>query len=293
MEDSRVLVPLRPVFEALGAKISWDEASKTVYAEKGEENISLVIGKPYININGKSKKLDVPPKIIEGRTFVPARAISEGLGATVTWDEAKRTVGIYMETNPGEGNQKPWETGIFSSKTLYFLMDLTSGKEWTLSFSFDTPEENIVTLSQSSDKKYIRVYSNDGNDISLVLKNARTYVMINSEKVYYPLDSGGDLPDAILGTAGLIFPLETEGFEKMASVTFKKGFETLDGIEYYYEEFTDGADSARFYFLNDELSYVSGESYGSPRILAKITGFSRSSEASFFDIPPDYIMKSY
>lgn len=85
IEQGRTLVPMRKIFERLGAEISWDEVSKTVVASKGEQTIELTIGNATCLVNGKQVKLDVPAKIIAGRTLVPLRFVGETLGAKVNY----------------------------------------------------------------------------------------------------------------------------------------------------------------------------------------------------------------
>lgn len=94
IQDGRTLVPLRAIFEALGAQVQWDAEAQSVIAEKRLDIISLVIGDNKLNINGDEKTLDVPAQIIEGRTMVPVRAISEAFGAKVDWNAATGTVTV-------------------------------------------------------------------------------------------------------------------------------------------------------------------------------------------------------
>lgn len=94
MENGRVLVPMRVIFEALGAEINWDNDSRTVAAFKGDTGIAVQVGNPTANVNNTAVKLDVPPKIIGGRTMVPLRFVSEALGCMVDWDEKTQTATI-------------------------------------------------------------------------------------------------------------------------------------------------------------------------------------------------------
>ena len=94
IENNRTLVPFRAIFEALGADVEWDAASRTVTAERGDINIELKIGSDIMLVDGEECTLDVPAKITGNRTLVPLRAISESLGADVKWDAASRTVTI-------------------------------------------------------------------------------------------------------------------------------------------------------------------------------------------------------
>ena len=94
IENDRTLVPMRLIFEALGAKVDWDEASRTALAVKGDVKISITIDSAELMKNSKAVVLDAPARLIGGRTLVPVRAVSEGLGAKVDWDETSRTVQI-------------------------------------------------------------------------------------------------------------------------------------------------------------------------------------------------------
>ena len=92
--DSRTMVPLRAIFEALGASVEWDDSTKTVTSERGDIKVSLTVGVAEIKVNGEAKALDVPGQIVDSRTMVPARAIAEAFGCDVAWDDATKTVTI-------------------------------------------------------------------------------------------------------------------------------------------------------------------------------------------------------
>lgn len=90
--QDRVLVPMRAIFEKLGASILWDGDTQTVTANKDGTEISLTIGKATASVNYNLIPLDVPAMIVNDRTMVPLRFISESLGASVDWDAANYQV---------------------------------------------------------------------------------------------------------------------------------------------------------------------------------------------------------
>jgi len=94
IENGRTLVPLRAIFEALGATVEWEQSTQTVTAVRGDTTIILKIGDAFLTKDGARIALDVPGKLVGGRTLVPARAIAESFGAAVGWDQATRTVTI-------------------------------------------------------------------------------------------------------------------------------------------------------------------------------------------------------
>ena len=92
--DGRTLVPLRAIFEALGAEVDWDGETKTVTADRNGRIVKLTIGQNAFYVDSEEKTTDVPAQIIGGRTLVPVRAISESYDCGVTWDEQTKTVNI-------------------------------------------------------------------------------------------------------------------------------------------------------------------------------------------------------
>lgn len=93
-ENGRTLVPMRFIFEALGASVAWDDASSTATAVKGEDTIQIAVDRTAMLKNGKKITLDVPARLIRNRTLVPVRAVSEGMGARVDWNETLRQIVI-------------------------------------------------------------------------------------------------------------------------------------------------------------------------------------------------------
>lgn len=94
IKNNRVLIPMRAIFEALGAEIDWNGETRTVLANTEKDSVRCEIDNNLMTVNGVAKTLDVAPEILMNRTLVPARAVSESLGADVEWDEARQTVVI-------------------------------------------------------------------------------------------------------------------------------------------------------------------------------------------------------
>ncbi|MCL1805708.1 MAG: stalk domain-containing protein [Clostridiales bacterium] len=90
----RILVPLRAIFEALGAEIEWDGAAGTVIAQKGGTVVALTIGDASPTVDGEAVALDQPGVIVEGRTLAPLRFVAEAFGGSVEWDGAAQAAYI-------------------------------------------------------------------------------------------------------------------------------------------------------------------------------------------------------
>lgn len=96
-----LLIPLRSMFEQMGATVSYDSGTKTATVSKAGAEVKVTVGKPEVIINGESRPLDVPPMIYKGVVLVPVRVISEGMGAYVLWVPDRRIVVVrYIPPTP-------------------------------------------------------------------------------------------------------------------------------------------------------------------------------------------------
>jgi outer membrane protein assembly factor BamB len=99
IKNDRTLVPIRAIIEALGGTVGWDANEKKVTISLGSNTIELWIGKSIAKVNGidtpiDSANLKVVPEIINGRTMLPIRFITENLGCDVQWDGPTQTITI-------------------------------------------------------------------------------------------------------------------------------------------------------------------------------------------------------
>ena len=94
----RTMVPVRAIFEAMGADVLWDADTRTVTSQLGDITVTMTIDHPVLTVNDAAKELDIPPMIVGGRTLVPVRAVSESFGCMVLWDAESRTVSIFTQS---------------------------------------------------------------------------------------------------------------------------------------------------------------------------------------------------
>lgn len=97
IENGRTLVPLRAIFVALGAVVEWNEDTNTAVATLNGDTVRIAIGSNVLYKNDTAVELDVPAQIVEERTLVPLRAVSESFDAKVDWDEATGSIAIITE----------------------------------------------------------------------------------------------------------------------------------------------------------------------------------------------------
>ncbi|MDR2133315.1 MAG: N-acetylmuramoyl-L-alanine amidase [Clostridiales Family XIII bacterium] len=96
--ESRTLVPARAVFETLGGSVTWDDSGypvQLISVSCGDDVVNLTIGARVALVNGAEWQLDVPAQIVNDRTLIPVRFVSEALGFVVRWNDLERVVDIY------------------------------------------------------------------------------------------------------------------------------------------------------------------------------------------------------
>ncbi|MFX4262772.1 stalk domain-containing protein [Pelotomaculum propionicicum] len=90
--EGRTLLPVRAIIESMGGTVGWDAAEKKVTVTCGDKTVLMWIGSLNTMVNGEAKTTDVAPVIINGRTMLPVRFISENLGLDVEWKAETNSV---------------------------------------------------------------------------------------------------------------------------------------------------------------------------------------------------------
>lgn len=96
IEDNYCLIPLRALSEALGFKVEWNNNDQKITIYKESDIIEFQIGNLFVINNGKSDFLPIAPKIINNRTMVPLRYISESLNMKVNYAEMSEEQYIWI-----------------------------------------------------------------------------------------------------------------------------------------------------------------------------------------------------
>lgn len=105
IEKGRTLVPIRFIAEEMGANVDWNGKDRVVTIEKDKKIVTLKIDSHLVQYQDEEKScglVDIPPKIIDGHTFVPLRLVSNALGIGVEWDENSRTISIDSNEKVGK-----------------------------------------------------------------------------------------------------------------------------------------------------------------------------------------------
>ncbi len=158
IHNSRTLVPIRGVFEALGATIDWNKSTRQVIVKSDNIEVLLEADNETILMNGYLNRLDTNAKLVDNRMLIPVRFIAESLGHDVDWDQTTRTVIITTkDTIPvAKSNDLP---KVESYDNLLNLLNYNANLHGYVQAVFgpeimDTPllREDAPTTSQEAEK---------------------------------------------------------------------------------------------------------------------------------------------
>lgn len=145
--NGRTMVPMRKIFEELGAVVDWDNSTQTAIGTKGSTTIKISINDYTLYKNGIPNVLDVPAQLIDSRTLVPIRAISESFGCNVDWDE--NTNSVYIATNTSNFNK----VSSYLKTNGTYMNEHYGIKEGNILLSY-AEKENLISLYQNEDGQY-------------------------------------------------------------------------------------------------------------------------------------------
>ena len=198
--NSRTMVPIRFISEALAADVKWNDKQRKVTITKENTEIILTIGQNTATVNGKNISLDTTPVIKGDRTFVPLRFIGEAFSASVEWDGKNRVVSV--STIP-EFPENSYYNELYNLFTL-------------------VPEGLAGSILE---QKTVYTFKKDGYVDSLD---------------YTFLDSFDEIPLELSPTGVIFSPAKFDTVESFGVEIFKKVKRTRDQLIGQYIYFTDG-----------------------------------------------------
>lgn len=191
--NGSTLCPIRAIVEALGGSIAWNGTEQKLTITLKNLKLEMWINKKTAKANGKSKTLNVPPQIINGRTMVPVRFVSEELGCNVLWDAANRIITIeypMLGKHPGDEPKPPEE-------------------QPKCSIRFQIVESTHLSQKSEEDKTNIERWQ---FILEAIPQNAPDDVILAYEWKYGDNGSWGDLSKDTKVTAKISFPVNTNPF---------------------------------------------------------------------------------
>lgn len=148
IENGRTLVPFRPLAESLDAEVKWDAEKQTVTVTTEDAVVVLTINKMIATVDGVEVKLDVPAKIVKGRTVVPLRFLSQALKAKVLWEQENQLAIVIKEKKKSAKTESTEETSADTNvdATVEANTDATV-EDTTVEASTETTVEANVTTT--------------------------------------------------------------------------------------------------------------------------------------------------
>lgn len=174
----RTMVPLRLIFEEMGAVVDWNASTGTVTGVKGDRTVSLKVNSKNAYVNGKLIQVDVPAAVVKGRTLVPTRFIAESLGADVAWDKETRTVSIdspKVVTFPDKNLEEVIRETLKKSSGDIYTFDLRDIKSLSASGKGISNLEGIQYLKGIEE---LVLDNNNISDISMLANSSNLRALI-------------------------------------------------------------------------------------------------------------------
>lgn len=165
MVDNSVYVPLRGVFEALGAEVSWNQGLKEVKIVSKDKVIVLKIDSKNAFVNNKLETLEAAPFLYENSTtMVPLRFVSEALDTKVEWEQESKTVKITKEKKEPDKEILTYEeaTKIGVAKSNEYISSKMNAKKALIAnedFILSNLQYSLASLQAKQDLKLMDKWS--------------------------------------------------------------------------------------------------------------------------------------
>jgi hypothetical protein len=280
VKDGRTLVPFRAAFEKMGATVNWDNDARLCEAYYGDLYVGIKIdSKDVLLSDGKTVESDVPAQIINGRTMVPLRVLSEGIGAKVDWDNATKTATVTTSDIQDTATDKATTStnnGDYPAKVTYTEKTATvTGKVSKVTYTYpvvtdvysaaDQLNKNIESLATDTAQS-IADENGIGGDITIELEIMHNggglfsvMYLVNGEDVnraHYHIADGAKMSDG-----GYQYALNNDGDYRFDiedyTVTEKSDIgDAYISATVYYPQFTETGDN-----IDDVVTAIGGINY--------------------------------
>ncbi len=212
----RTMVPVRDIFEACGANVTWDPATKKITGSKGGKNVVMQVGSNKLYMNSSLATMDCTPVIIEGRTLAPARYVALGFGGTTQWDALNKVVVITGVTTPTVETTTEMTTTTTVITTTETTTEMTTVAPVVV--PSNEPSDEIVKVVRNDLEHALGTYSLGSyetagrfksNTMNQIMKNwdslattdlDRNYVA-SAKSLYYTINSFYSTLDSVYGNA--------------------------------------------------------------------------------------------
>lgn len=192
--DDRTLVPMRKIFEAMDADVTWDEPSQTITSTRGSDVVTMTIGEKQVYKNGKVVyTMDVPAQIMQNRTMVPIRAVAVAFDANVAWDGINYVIDITTDGTTSGNYSKQIHA---DDGTLLATVSLTYSPLTSNSTAADKINKNIY--DQMSQKASVMTVQMETAATAAYQKNPASFQPYYYMGTYQAKGEGSDFASVVL-----------------------------------------------------------------------------------------------
>ena len=245
--DDRTLVPMRKIFEAMDADVTWDEPSQTITSTRGSDVVTMTIGQKQVYKNGKVVyTMDVPAQIMQDRTMVPIRAVAVAFDANVAWDGINYVIDITTDGSAAaSGNYSKQihadDGTLLATVSLTYspltsnstaankinknVYDQISQKASVITVQMETAAKAAYTKNPASFQPYYYMGTyqakGEGSDFASVVLEERTFMGGTETKTFsadtYNMKNGNDavLTDIVTDSKKELETLMEKGFSAL------------------------------------------------------------------------------
>lgn len=155
------VVPARDVFEHLGAEVGWNSRTEQVTVNYGRTQILMTINQTTVFKDGQTQKMPIAPKIINGKTMIPVRYVSEALGFDVNFDSKTDTISITTKkTTTNIPTNPSTSTPAVNAAVIKTVKHTSDTKKFTAVYTLSSkPEKRDASLYKEPDRLVVDLYN--------------------------------------------------------------------------------------------------------------------------------------
>ncbi|WP_434579208.1 stalk domain-containing protein [Thermoanaerobacterium thermosaccharolyticum] len=275
IKDGTTLVPMRAFFEALGAKVDWNQSTQTVTGTRDNTTVQLTIGSKIGKVNGQNHALAVEAQIINGYTYIPLRFVGEALGDEVNYSNGVITINSNKAPQdtikPSLGSRKNpagiddvinMHTETFDKRTFdstIILKNIIRGNDaWKMVSNanmFNSKPEDGYEIILA--KFYIKINKSSNEDAQFDL-DPYNFILVSSDGKDY--DSYICVPPSPNLRAKLYQGASNEGWvafkvkinDLKPLIVYGKGYDGSGGV--WFKGYTDTSDSNTTMSINSNTN---------------------------------------
>lgn len=149
IQNGRTLLPIASIIREFGGTVTWNEVDRKVTVLLGENQVELWINRNQAKVNGTTQVLDVAPTIINGKTMVPLRFVSDNIGVDLIWHGNNRVISLYYNES---GETSFWFAGSNTEKLSNTLGRYVDGVSYTVNYPLTWGDPYVIKNAYSANQ---------------------------------------------------------------------------------------------------------------------------------------------